>query len=135
MERVLTGAVVARTLLLVCALAGCGGADDVGPAATGDVKITSTPTAAVHRGSNNFTLTLAAGALAPSSKEHTTVTVEPWMPAMGHGAPYEPTVAEVGPGKFTVEDVVFSMPGTWELRVKVTSDVGSGTNTFKYEVP
>ncbi len=123
-----------RSFLLVCALAGCGGVD-AGPTSTGTVAITSTPTGAVHRGTNSFSLKLAVGSAAPSSKEHTTVEVTPWMPAMGHGAPSDPTVTEVGPGTFTVEDVEFSMPGTWELRVKVSSDLGSGTNTFKYDVP
>jgi len=122
-------------LLLVCALAGCGGVDPTGPTSSGTVAITATPSGAIHRGSNEFTLKLTAGSIAPGSKEHTSVEVTPWMPAMGHGAPSDPTIVDNGGGTFSVKDVEFSMPGTWELRVKVTSDVGNGTSTFKYEVP
>lgn len=125
-----------RSFLLVCALlgGGCGGAD-AGPAATGTVAITANPTGAVHRGTNSFSLKLAVGSQTPGTKEHTAVEVTPWMPAMGHGAPSDPVVTEVAPGTYNVEEVEFSMPGTWELRVKVSSDLGSGTNTFKYDVP
>lgn len=123
------------SIALVCALAGCGGADATGPTSSGDVAITVTPEGDVHRGSNTFTVKLAAGSIAPGTKEHTSVEVTPWMPAMGHGASTDPTIVETGPGSFRVDEVMFSMPGTWELRVKVASDVGSGTSTFRYEIP
>jgi hypothetical protein len=135
MERVLMRAVRLHALLLAGLLAGCGGADATGTASSGDVAITATPSADVHRGANNFTLKLAVGATPLGASQHTVVTVSPWMPAMGHGAPYDPTVTDKGSGTFSVDDAEFEMPGTWELRVKVTSDIGSGSSSFKYDVP
>ena len=123
-----------RSLLLCFALVGCSGADATSTS-SGNITISATPTGDIHRGVNAFTLQLSAGSVSPSSKEHTTVEVSPWMPAMGHGASYTPLVTETAAGTYKVTDVEFSMPGTWELRVKVTSDVGSGSSTFKYDVP
>jgi hypothetical protein len=45
------------------------------------------------------------------------VAVVPWMPSMGHGS--EPNVTQVTPqgnGVYLVTNVVFFMPGYWELR-------------------
>ena len=41
----------------------------------------------------------------------------PWMPAMGHGSPYDGEAAEVGEGHYRFQDVSLFMAGVWELRV------------------
>lgn len=48
-------------------------------------------------------------------------TVVPWMPHHNHGSSSEPVVTPEGDGKYLVENVVFTMPGDWELRIHVTS--------------
>ncbi|MBI2394880.1 MAG: FixH family protein [Deltaproteobacteria bacterium] len=128
MERLLA----APLLALFLSQAGCAG--EVTPESTGALSVHLTPDAAITRGSNNFTMTIRAGALAPT-KDKTNVEVIVWMPSMGHGAPNDPTLVEKGDGNYRVEDVYFSMPGTWELTVNVTSDRGNGSQTFTYEIP
>ncbi len=44
---------------------------------------------------------------------------EPWMPAHGHGVPVRPSVKEMGAGVYSVEDLRFTMPGTWEVKVQI----------------
>jgi len=43
--------------------------------------------------------------------------VIPWMPAMGHGAPYDGDSIEVGDGRYRLEGISLFMAGVWELRV------------------
>ncbi len=44
---------------------------------------------------------------------------EPWMPAHGHGSNTTPVVSELGGGNYRVDDLVFEMPGNWEVRLEV----------------
>jgi hypothetical protein len=62
------------------------------------------------------------------------VEVEPWMPGHGHGSPETPVVAEDGDGMYTVTDVVFSMPGHWEVRVDVTDGGDEDRLIVEYDV-
>ncbi len=61
------------------------------------------------------------------------ITVEPWMPSMGHGVIERPVVNEKGGGLYNVSNVIFSMTGDWELRLEITS--GQVTDTVKIPIP
>ena len=75
------------------------------------------PKTGLHMGVNTVELILhdAGGADVPGAE----ITVAPWMPDMGHGVSEEPKVTERGGGVYSVENVIFSMTGFWELTVKV----------------
>jgi hypothetical protein len=62
------------------------------------------------------------------------VAATPWMPAMGHGASVQPTVASPGKGTYLLDDVYLFMPGRWEIR---TSFSGAVTDraTPAFDVP
>lgn len=47
----------------------------------------------------------------------TMIRFDATMPAHKHGMNYQPVVTEAGVGSFVVENVVFHMPGLWELQV------------------
>ncbi len=49
-----------------------------------------------------------------------TLSMVPFMPAMGHGSATVPTITSLGTGKFGVDDVVLAMPGVWELRTTIS---------------
>ncbi|HVY45518.1 MAG TPA: FixH family protein, partial [Minicystis sp.] len=49
-----------------------------------------------------------------------TVTGQPWMPDMGHGASTNPTVEAEGGGVYRFDRVELFMPGRWELRASLT---------------
>ncbi|MBZ4336484.1 FixH family protein [Corallococcus sp. AS-1-12] len=60
------------------------------------------------------------------------LTVQPWMPAMGHGIPEDPRVTARAPGDFEVSDADLFMPGVWELRFTLKGTVeDSATVTLK----
>lgn len=50
------------------------------------------------------------------------VTVTPWMPEMGHGVFERPSVTERGGGLYSVDNIILTMGGHWELRINVMKD-------------
>jgi hypothetical protein len=128
-----------KALLLVTALVlgapACGGVDDrETTVAEGNVAIEVAPLRSVQRGINTFSLSIHAADVMVMPSADANVEVTAWMPAMGHGAPTDPRVVTADDGSYRIDDVVFSMPGTWELRVRVTCAQGWGSQTFRYEV-
>jgi hypothetical protein len=61
------------------------------------------------------------------------ITLTPWMPDMGHGVKEVPKVTERGGGLYSIENVEISMPGRWELRVKVKK--GKTKDEVVFEFP
>jgi hypothetical protein len=61
------------------------------------------------------------------------ITVTPWMPSMDHGVMEKPVINEKGGGLYSVTNVVFSMTGEWELRLRIS--VGSTTDTVAIALP
>lgn len=61
------------------------------------------------------------------------ITVTPWMPSMEHGVMEKPLINEKGGGLYSVANVVFSMTGNWELRLRITE--GSTTDTVAIALP
>jgi hypothetical protein len=117
--------------LLACSSVACssGGADDTSaqaglPAVATSSKgtfvlaATTLDGAAPERGLTVLDLRVARaadGAPAP----HLQITVKPWMPAMGHGAP-PAHVVEESAGRYRVESLSLYMPGLWQLRTTLS---------------
>jgi hypothetical protein len=60
-----------------------------------------------------------------------TVTVDGGMPHHGHGLPTRPRVTGRLPdGRLVIDGVRFSMPGWWELRLRVAGGAGTDSVTF-----
>jgi nitrogen fixation protein FixH len=62
-----------------------------------------------------------------------TVTVSSVMPAMGHAVQRLETVAD-GPGRFRGSGTLFTMPGPWEVDVRVAVEGRTHTARFSVEV-
>ncbi len=89
--------------------------------------------AGVREGPNAFDLEVEridGGALGPSAS----VSVIVRMPAMTHGD-QDVEVTRLEGSSFAVDDVVFAMPGTWELEVSVEEAAAIDRATFKLDVP
>ena len=41
------------------------------------------------------------------------------MPSMGHGSPMQPRIEKSGPGTYRVHNLLFSMPGEWEIHFQL----------------
>jgi len=125
---------------LVPALAACGdeaSLEDLHREAVGvnervvfEVLADSAPAA----GSNHFRLHLReAGTEAPFAGAAVDVTL--LMRTMGHGLTTPPGIAEVGGGEYAIDDLVFSMPGLWEVRYRATREGVTDEAGFIYDVP
>ena len=60
------------------------------------------------------------------------VTVTPWMPSMGHGVMGKPKITERGGGLYSVENVILSMTGHWQLLVTVSKDGAEDKAVFDF---
>ena len=82
----------------------------------GDLKVdVRLPPDEPTRGTNAAELTVLS-TTTNATVDGLTVTVVPWMPAMGHGASVKPTVTAKPGGVYVVTGLSLFMPGTWELR-------------------
>jgi hypothetical protein len=122
------------------ALAGCGadGPDGGGDPRTvlgarGAVEFTAAPLAPPAEGPNDFRLSLRQR---PSGEPlaGATIDVRAVMPSMGHEAQGDPIIEEGEPGVYDVHDLVFSMPGTWEVRFLAEAAPVQDEAAFVYEV-
>jgi hypothetical protein len=60
------------------------------------------------------------------------IEVDGGMPQHGHGLPTQPRVTrELGDGRYLVEGMKFSMPGWWELKLRVSTPHG-GTDEVTF---
>ena len=73
------------------------------------------------RGRNRFELVIESTE-SGEAVEGLTLSMVPFMPAMGHGSSTVPTITAAGHGKYEVDDVVLAMPGVWELRTTISGD-------------
>lgn len=96
------------------------------------VVVHSTPEP-FEQGTNSAVFTLRDANGAPV--DGVALGVTPWMPAMGHGS--EPLVTSVTPqgnGVYQVDNIVFFMPGSWELRTTYAGAVNDRA-TLKFQIP
>ncbi len=63
-----------------------------------------------------------------------TVTVDPQMPAHGHGSSKEPKYKELGDGKYEASPVWFQMKGEWEVTVTVKVGETTASKAFKMTI-
>lgn len=127
---------------LALGLAACGGDEDTGGGSAADplhrqgeqgalMAELLPPAEGATTGHNTFVIRLMDGEHAPVAGA--TVTVEPWMPMHGHGSPETSVVTERGDGEYEA-DVLFNMPGAWELRIAATAGDVADRFVFPLEV-
>ena len=83
-------------------------------------------------GLNRYQLELESLTNVPHSMLN--ITVQPWMPDHGHGSDREPTVQFVADHIYAIDNVVYTMPGLWELRVGIASQTVTDTIVFELDV-
>ena len=116
--------------LLFCSLAAaclsaCGGAGEAAGGAEqeaiglrGAMIFTLAPEAPLVQGENDLRLILR-DASSGEAAVGASIEVVAIMPAMGHEAAGAPSIEEEGDGAYAVRDLALSMPGRWDVHVKV----------------
>jgi hypothetical protein len=118
-------------------LAACGGEgeapDSIAAGAFGRLEFAADPLEPPAAGENAFLVTLrdlASDEPVTGASLATTAV----MPSMGHVAPEGIIVEEVGGGIYEVKNLVFSMPGRWEVRYRAVKGEITDEAAFRYEV-
>ena len=137
-----------RAPLLAFALiaCGCGGSEEAGNDAgvlTSCSKSQAIQTVASASGAYTFYVCAAASPevgfnsfaylvvdQAGTPQGGLSLSVQPWMPYMNHGAPGNgmATVTASGQGQYQVTNVVFQMAGEWQLRTTIAAPTSDSAN-------
>lgn len=81
----------------------------------------------VHR----WTVRVDAVASGAAGTAPVTVSVDGGMPQHGHGLPTQPRVTgRLADGRLVIDGMKFSMPGWWELRLRVAGPAGTDSVTY-----
>jgi hypothetical protein len=68
-------------------------------------------------------------------KQKLDIEIVPWMSAHEHGTSTLPIIKELGKGEYSVEQVNLSMPGLWEIYVRINKGKkGEDTAVFNVNV-
>lgn len=124
-------------------LASCSDAADEHHAATDPTELSSETGAlrvALHaspggvpvRGKNTVALDVVR-VDADEPAAHLSLSMLPFMPAMGHGSSVVPRCSEEDSGHYRCDDVVLAMPGLWELRTTF-SGAEADSVVFRFDV-
>jgi hypothetical protein len=93
---------------------------------SGALRLTLTAPNGATVGTGTFEMAVA-DATDGSPRDGLTVSVVPWMPAMGHGTAPSTVTAEGG-GRYRLDDVYLFMPGSWELEIGIAGPVTDHAN-------
>jgi hypothetical protein len=146
---------VVRGVVFVCLLlSGCGSSDAASssPSCSTESSFPSQPLATVPSGSGKLEVELRTAPDQPliaglecvqlvvtepstgAGVDGLTITMTPWMPAMGHGSSVTPLLAPMGDGRYVFTNVSLFMPGEWELRTQFSGQVDDSVNpTFNVD--
>ncbi len=120
-----TTLLAALTLTTLAFIASCA-ADLDEPAGTLTVSAHFSEAAKV--GQNTLMITVKDAASAAVSDA--TVTIDPQMPAHGHGSSETAVVTDNGDGSYTASPVTLQMSGAWTIGVAASKGADIGTTTF-----
>lgn len=57
-----------------------------------------------------------------TAKEVSGLVVDAWMPSHQHGMNYDPEIEALGEGRYSVTNMVYHMPGLWQLTITLGPD-------------
>lgn len=86
-------------------------------------------------GNNNIKLFVGDSRSKAPLKQKLDFEIVAWMPAHEHGTSALPVIRELGKGEYAVEQLNFSMPGLWEIYVRINKGKkGEDTAVFNVNV-
>lgn len=96
------------------------------------VTLHASPGGVPVRGNNAIDLEIVRVA-ADEPESGLSLSMVPFMPAMGHGSAVAPECSEREVGHYRCDDVVLAMPGLWELRTTL-GGAESDAVVFRFDV-
>lgn len=91
--------------------------------------------AQVKVGNNSFKLFIGDQRSKAPLKQKLDLEIVLWMPAHEHGSGTAPIIKELGKGEYSVEQANLTMPGLWEIYVRINKGKkGEDTAVFNVNV-
>lgn len=91
--------------------------------------------APVKVGNNSLKLFIGDPRSKSPLKQKLDIELVSWMPAHEHGTSAVPVVRELGRGEYSVEQINLTMPGLWEIYVRINKGKkGEDTAVFNVQV-
>ncbi|MHB8881285.1 MAG: FixH family protein [Thermodesulfovibrionales bacterium] len=89
----------------------------------------------VKVGNNSLKLFIGDHRSKAPVKQKLDIEIVIWMPVHEHGTSALPVIRELGKGEYSVEQLNFSMPGLWEIYVRINKGKkGEDTAVFNVNV-
>jgi hypothetical protein len=85
-------------------------------------------------GRNTMELTVGKNGTGTAREEKLSVEVAPWMPTHQHGSSEAPLIKEIGKGRFLIEKLNFTMPGKWEVYIRINDGKNEDTAVVSVDV-
>ncbi len=95
-----------------------------------DIKMKDKPVV----GGNRFEMVVYDGKTKKIIKDKLLIEVVPWMALHEHGTLVESVVTELAEGKFLVENVNFTMPGPWQIHIRISRENREDTAIHEVKV-
>jgi hypothetical protein len=92
-------------------------------------SITSANPSVVQQGLNDWTVNVHDTSGAPVDG---TLTITPFMPDHGHGAPTIATITPKGDGSYDVSGINLSMRGVWQITITIASATVNDSAVFTF---
>jgi YtkA-like len=96
-----------------------------------DVQSAGNP---VMVGENNMNITVIDVKSMKPLERKLNIEALPWMPAHEHGSSNKPVVTYLGRGKYHIEGITFTMPGDWEIYLKIQDNGKEDSVVFNVPV-
>lgn len=87
----------------------------------------------IRVGKNTFKIMIADRKTGKPVGEKLAIEVIPWMPKHEHGVTEMPIIKEIAKGVYIIE-VNFSMPGDWEVYIRIKKNGKEDTGVFDVKV-
>ncbi len=88
----------------------------------------------IRVGKNTFKIMTADSKTGKPVGEKLAIEVIPWMPKHEHGVTEMPIIKEIAKGVYIMEGVNFSMPGDWEVYIRIKKNGKEDTGVFDVKV-
>jgi hypothetical protein len=96
-----------------------------------DVQCAANP---VMTGKNNITVTINDVKSMKPLEKKLIIEAIPWMPTHEHGSSDIPVITYLGKGQYRIDEINFTMPGDWDVYLKIRDGGKEDTAVFNVNV-
>jgi len=85
-------------------------------------------------GRNTVELSVVKKETGTTGEEKLKIEAAPWMPVHQHGSSEAPVITQKGKGRYLIEKLNFTMPGEWEVYIRINDGNKEDTAVITVDV-